>query len=73
MTVQRKRHIAKAISYRLVGSIQTVLIGYILTGSIYISSIAGGVELIVKPVIYYIHERIWYRWIRFGLSNKDEE
>lgn len=73
MTVQRKRHIAKAISYRLLGSVQTVIIGYILTGSVYISSIAGGVELIVKPVLYYIHERIWYRWIKFGLTNKDEE
>ncbi len=73
MTVQRKRHIAKALSYRLFGSVQTVLIGYVLTGSIYISSIAGGVELVVKPVLYYIHERIWYRWIKFGLTNKDEE
>ena len=73
MTVQRKRHIAKAISYRLLGSVQTVIIGYILTGSVYISSIAGGVELIVKPVLYYIHERIWYKWIKFGLTNKKEE
>lgn len=73
MTVQRKRHIAKALSYRLFGSIQTVIIGYVLTGSVYISSIAGGVELIVKPVLYYVHERIWYRWIKFGLINKDKE
>lgn len=73
MTVHAKRHIAKAISYRLLGSLQTILIGYILTGSIYISSIAGGVELVVKPVIYYIHERIWYKWIRFGLTDKNED
>ena len=73
MTVLRKRHIAKAISYRLLGSVQTVIIGYVLTGSVYISSIAGGVELIVKPVLYYMHERIWYRWIKFGLINKDKE
>lgn len=73
MTVERKRHVAKAVSYRLLGSVQTVIIGYVLTGSFYISSIAGGVELIVKPMIYYIHERIWYRWIKFGLTNKDEE
>jgi len=73
MTVQRKRHIAKALSYRLFGSVQTVIIGYVLTGSVYISSIVGGVELIVKPVLYYMHERIWYRWIKFGLINKDKE
>ena len=66
--VHVKRHIAKAISYRFIGSLQTVLIGYALTGSIYISSIAGVVELVVKPIIYFIHERIWYKFIKFGLN-----
>ena len=70
--VHVKRHIAKAISYRFIGSLQTVLIGYALTGSIYISSIAGVVELVVKPIIYFIHERIWYKFIKFGL-NKDTD
>ena len=70
--VHVKRHIAKAISYRFIGSLQTVLIGYALTGSIYISSIAGVVELVVKPIIYFIHERVWYKFIKFGL-NKDTD
>jgi len=70
--VHVKRHIAKSISYRILGSLQTVIIGYILTGSIYISSIAGVVELIIKPVIYFIHERIWYKYINFGLENKGD-
>ena len=70
--VHVKRHIAKAISYRFIGSLQTVLIGYSLTGSIYISSVAGVVELVVKPIIYFIHERVWYKFIKFGL-NKDTD
>lgn len=70
--VHVKRHIAKAISYRFIGSLQTVLIGYALTGSIYISSVAGVVELVVKPIIYFIHERVWYKFIKFGL-NKDTD
>lgn len=73
MTVHVKRHIAKAISYRLVGSLQTMIIGYVLTGSIYISSLAGGIELIIKPIVYFIHERVWYKWIKFGLNNKKED
>lgn len=68
MTVHIKRHIAKSISYRFLGSLQTVLIGYMLTGSIYISSIAGSIELVVKPLIYFIHERIWYKWISYGIE-----
>ena len=70
--VHVKRHIAKAISYRFIGSLQTVLIGYALTGSVYISSVAGVVELVVKPIIYFIHERVWYKFIKFGL-NKDTD
>jgi uncharacterized membrane protein len=70
--VHVKRHIAKAISYRFIGSLQTVLIGYALTGSIYISSVAGMVELVVKPMIYFLHERFWYKFIKFGL-NKDND
>ena len=70
--VHVKRHIAKAISYRFVGSLQTVLIGYALTGSIYISSIAGVVELVVKPIIYFIHERIWYKYIKFGVDKHED-
>ena len=70
--VHVKRHIAKAISYGFIGSLQTVLIGYALTGSIYISSIAGVVELVVKPIIYFIHERIWYKYIKFGVDKHED-
>ena len=70
--VHVKRHIAKAISYRFIGSLQTVLIGYALTGNIYISSVAGMVELVVKPMIYFLHERFWYKFIKFGLDKETD-
>ncbi len=70
--VHVKRHIAKAISYRLVGSTQTILIGYLLTGSLVVSSTMGVVELVIKPIIYFLHERIWYKFSKFGL-NKDND
>jgi len=66
--VHVKRHIAKAISYRLVGSAQTILIGYILTGSLVIASTAGIIELVIKPIIYFLHERFWYKFIKFGVD-----
>jgi uncharacterized membrane protein len=73
MTVHIKRHVAKAITYRIVGTLTTFIISYIFTGSISLSSAIGATELIVKPVNYFLHERAWYKWIKFGLTNKKEE
>jgi CO dehydrogenase nickel-insertion accessory protein CooC1 len=32
--------------------------------SIEISSLLGLGELIIKPILYFLHERVWYKWIR---------
>lgn len=37
------------------------------TGDIKFGAAFGFVELVYKPIQYYIHERVWYRWIKFGL------
>jgi uncharacterized membrane protein len=71
MKIHYKRHIAKAITYRIVGTLTTFTISYIFTGSIALSSAIGFVELIVKPVNYFIHERVWYKFIRFGVQEKE--
>lgn len=70
--VHVKRHIAKAISYRILGTLQTITIGYIFTGSIVISSTIGIVELCVKPVMYFLHERVWYKFIKFGVDKHED-
>lgn len=70
--VHVKRHIAKAISYRILGTLQTITIGYILTGSIVISSTIGMVELCVKPIMYFFHERVWYKFIKFGVDKHED-
>lgn len=62
------RHVAKAISYRFLGTLQTTIIGYVFTGSITIASSIGVVEMCVKPIIYFFHERLWYKWIKFGIK-----
>jgi uncharacterized membrane protein len=54
-----------------VGTLTTFTISYIFTGSIALSSAIGIVELIVKPVNYFIHERVWYKFIRFGVQDKE--
>ena len=70
MKVLIRRHIAKSISYRLLGTITTIIITYILTGNIVIASSIGFIELCIKPLIYFLHERVWYKWIKFGLKKE---
>lgn len=66
--VQIKRHIAKTISYRIVSTTFGFLLMWGLTGSIKIGVTFSLAELTIKPAIYFLHERVWYRWIRFGLK-----
>jgi uncharacterized membrane protein len=67
MTIHIKRHIAKTITYRLLGTLTTFIISYIFTGSITVSGAIGFIELVLKPLVYFIHERVWYKYITFGL------
>ena len=60
------RHILKTLSYRILGTLTTVLVAYSLGASIQLSSLLGVGELLVKPVIYFFHERVWYKHIRIG-------
>ena len=67
--VKRKRHIAKTITWRLVGTIDTMLLGWLISGNPLIGLKIGLLELITKMVLYYFHERIWYR-SKFGINGK---
>ena len=68
--VDKKRHIAKTISYRVISTLIGFLIMWAISGSIKVGAAFGVAEIIYKPIQYYIHERIWYRYIKFGLKNK---
>jgi uncharacterized membrane protein len=65
-----RRHIAKSISYRLIGTLTTIILTVIAGLPIKWAGIVGLGELIIKPVIYFLHERIWYKWIKFGLKKQ---
>jgi uncharacterized membrane protein len=71
MVVQRKRHIAKTISYRILSTLVGFCVMWWISGSIQIGAAFGVAELIYKPIQYYIHERIWYKWIKFGLKKEN--
>jgi len=68
--VHYKRHIAKTVSYRIISTLIGFLIVWLISGNIKIGATFGVIELVYKPIQYYIHERIWYKWIKFGLNLK---
>lgn len=68
MIVEHKRHIAKSISYRILSTIIGFLLMWLISGSIKVGAAFGVAELIYKPIQYYIHERVWYKWIKYGLK-----
>lgn len=53
------RSILKTISWRLVGTIDTIIISWFLTGQIKTALAIGSVELITKMILYFWHERVW--------------
>ena len=61
MPDSRTRSLAKALSWRITATLTTALIAYIVTGELDTAVMIGGVEFILKFLIYYGHERAWHR------------
>jgi len=59
------RSLIKALSWRLVGTMDTIVISFVITGRIKWAISIGGIELFTKIALYYLHERIWNK-IPFG-------
>ena len=55
-----KRHIVKSISWRIIGTIDTFILSFILTGSMSFGLSISGVDFFSKLLLYYFHERIWF-------------
>ena len=69
--VSYKRHIAKTITWRVIGTLDTILLSWFITGSLKWGVTIGGVELITKMVLYFLHERAWYKFSTFGVKDKE--
>lgn len=68
----RKRHIAKTITWRIVGTMDTMLLAWIISGNPLIGLKVGLTEVVTKMLLYYFHERIWYR-INYGLPQRQSD
>ena len=67
-----KRHLLKTISYRILGTATTFTTSYMFGGSIELSSAISVGELMIKPILYFIHERLWYK-TNFGIKKQNNK
>jgi len=58
-----RRSILKAVSWRVLGTFDTFILSWIITGQVHLAVAIGGVEVFTKMLLYYLHERAW---VRFG-------
>lgn len=53
------RSVIKSLSWRCIGTIDTIVISWIITGEVSLALTIGSIELVTKMVLYFFHERIW--------------
>jgi sulfate adenylyltransferase large subunit len=64
-TETHSRSLAKAVSWRATGSIDTFLVAFVITGNPKIAGSVAVTEILTKILIYYVHERVW-AWVPWG-------
>ena len=71
MTNTNKRHLLKTFSWRAIGTLDTILLGWLLTGNPLTGLKIGGAEVLSKMFLYFGHEKLWYK-INFGLDKRNK-
>ena len=59
------RSVVKTISWRTLGTLDTIIISYFVTGNLVMAASIGSIEVVTKMILYYFHERAWNK-ISFG-------
>ena len=65
MAEKHHRSLVKAVTWRITGSVDTLVITYLITGQLKWAFYVSGVELFTKIFLYYVHERAWHK-IKWG-------
>ncbi len=66
------RSMMKALSWRIVATLTTILLVFVFTGDLVVSGGVGLTELLTKIFIYYAHERLWNA-LSFGKVQKTKQ
>lgn len=72
MADKHYRSLLKAVSWRLTGSVDTMVISFLITGKIKWALTISGVELFTKIALFYLHERVWEK-LPFGRVREPEK
>lgn len=67
--ISHKRHIAKAITWRMIGTLDTIVLSWIISGSPFTGLKIGFAEVVTKMLLYYMHERVWFK-LKISNSNQ---
>lgn len=67
-----KRHLIKTFSWRVIGTLDTILFGWLITGNPFTGLKIGGVETVSKMLLYFGHEKLWYK-INYGLDVRNKK
>jgi len=65
--VSKKRHLIKTITWRVIGTLDTILLSWLISGNFKIGLSVGSIEFFTKMLLYYFHERIWYSF-KYGVK-----
>jgi uncharacterized membrane protein len=70
MSETNLRSIAKAISWRITGTIDTFVVSFLITGELLIAGSIASIEIMTKIVLFWLHERAWnkIKWGRYTKS-----
>lgn len=71
LRVSKKRHLAKTFTWRGIGTLDTIILSWVVTGNPFTGFKIGIAELITKMILYYIHEEVWYK-TNYGLLRKHQ-
>jgi uncharacterized membrane protein len=56
---KRYRSVIKGLTWRILATLTTVLISWLITGKIEMALSIGSIEVFAKMALYYFHERTW--------------
>lgn len=71
--VSQKRHLAKTLTWRVLATATTVTLAWLVSGDPMVGLTVGGYEFFAKMLLYYLHERAWYKWGHgFGTKMKSD-
>lgn len=59
-----KKQILKTITWRIIGSLDTIILSSLVSKDISIGVAVGGAEVITKTILYFTHEKIWFNYLK---------